>query len=337
LASFGRFSRFTSVTVHIPALFLVILIPVAASPAPVWIPIDLTGQAQYYKYWSIDGTIAGMTRIEESITSNPTHLPPISYEFPRSPVPGRSVCALANKPDSNIFWFDESSGAPLAGLYPTAPPSEFNVSEPNRWAGFKVVAAVAGHLSAATDGQYAVAASFYTDDPCFAASTEFGFVTYLTTTGQSTQFYYSIRANCYSSSGCRSANYWDRADPGESDPQNQESGTNLPVIAGLTPGVAYQYSAYITKSEEATWKGNCWSNYDFVIAIYNPDDTPLYGPVRVPIGPLQNGGAFPACELLRKQGFIVTGAQTSYSPPALSTPSYVRVTQVWGGLEGWGR
>jgi hypothetical protein len=309
-------------------------IPTNVTAAPAWSLVDrsFSGKAQYYKYWSVDGTEVGATSVEENPTVNPSHLPPITYGFVQNPTVARNVCPLANKPLDNVYWFDENTGAPLEGTYPIPPPTEFNISEPNYWEGFKVQAAVHGSLSNVTSGQYAVATSFYTDDPCFAASTEFGFVTYLTTASQVTQFYYSIRNNCYSSGGCRSADYWGSTDPNESDPQNQDNGTNLPLFTALTSGAEYLYSAYITPRVDAMWDGSCWSNYDFVIEIDDSHGVAVYGPMRLPISTLFNGGAFAACALLRKQGYIVTGAQVSYSPPILNAPAYFQVTGVWGGI-----
>jgi hypothetical protein len=171
-----RFLGYWSAT----ALLLLCIPTGAATPDWSLVGRSFSGEAQYYKYWSTDGTDAGATSIEENPTLNPNHLPPITYGFFQSPTPKRNVCPLANKPSDHVYWFDENTGAPLAGLYPTPPPTEFNVSEPNYWEGFKVQAAVYGSLSHATSGEYAVATSFYTDDPCFAAGNEFGFVTSLT-------------------------------------------------------------------------------------------------------------------------------------------------------------
>jgi len=153
---------------------------------PVWTQIELSGQqVSYYEY-------SPSTIIEQPLSTT-SKRPSNTFTFQTSGGNIRSVCPYLDNVNKSVYFYLGSTHIGDGTHYPTAPSSEFNVSALDTGIkGIQFVADVSGTATGNTD-EYATVAMYYSDDPCTAASTEYGFNYDLS---KHLNFYYSTYSNC---------------------------------------------------------------------------------------------------------------------------------------------
>ena len=148
----------------------------------------------------------------ESFSKIPQPPPFAPYGFslpypPQSTGAWTQACNARENPDVDLYMYDAAAktwSGPLAGpVYRNPSLIERSVRAAG-WKGIAVRAAFDG--KAGRDGGSALAqAVFFHDEPCYRASTEFGFDRYLngTPADGSVYFYYELHANCSPAGKCR--------------------------------------------------------------------------------------------------------------------------------------